>query len=212
MSRHSEYQAAAKRLTEEIKEKGLRPKLLLHACCAPCSSYVLEALSGNFELTVFYFNPNISPEEEYRKRADELERLIGAMPLPHPVTFLRGEYEPERFREAARGLEDAPEGGERCTRCFTLRLREAAQEAVRHGCAYFTTTLSISPLKDARRLNAIGEALAGEYGVKYLPSDFKKKDGYKRSIALSREYGLYRQNYCGCVYSRRAQATEHTQI
>ena len=206
------YQRELEGIIRAEQEAGHTPSLLLHSCCAPCSSYVLEYLSPYFRILDFYYNPNISPEEEYRKRADELERLIGAMPLPHPVTFLRGEYEPERFREAARGLEDAPEGGERCTRCFTLRLREAAQEAVRHGCAYYTTTLSISPLKDARRLNAIGEALAGEYGVKYLPSDFKKKDGYKRSIALSREYGLYRQNYCGCVYSRRAQATEHTQI
>lgn len=184
-------------------QSGEVPLLLLHSCCAPCSSYVLEYLTEHFRILDFYYNPNITPEEEYRKRAEELQRLINAMPLTNPVTFLEGTYEPERFREIARGLEDAPEGGERCTKCYELRLREAAEQARRYGCDYFTTTLSISPLKDAQRLNAIGEALAEEYGVKYLVSDFKKRDGYKRSIELSREYGLYRQDFCGCVYSRR---------
>ena len=184
-------------------QSGEVPLLLLHSCCAPCSSYVLEYLTEHFRILDFYYNPNITPEEEYRKRAEELQRLINAMPLTNPVTFLEGTYEPERFREIARGLEDAPEGGERCTKCYELRLREAAEQARRYGCDYFTTTLSISPLKDAQRLNAIGEALAEEYGVKYLVSDFKKRDGYKRSIELSREYGLYRQDFCGCVYSRQ---------
>ena len=184
-------------------QSGEVPLLLLHSCCAPCSSYVLEYLTEHFRILDFYYNPNITPEEEYRKRAEELQRLINAMPLTNPVTFLEGRYEPERFREIARGLEDAPEGGERCTKSYELRLREAAEQARRYGCDYFTTTLSISPLKDAQRLNAIGEALAEEYGVKYLVSDFKKRDGYKRSIELSREYGLYRQDFCGCVYSRQ---------
>lgn len=197
------FQKEMERILADEEKSGRVPLLLLHSCCAPCSSYVLEYLSGHFRILDYYYNPNIAPEEEYRRRAAELQRLIGAMPLAHSVTFLEGTYEPERFREIARGLEDAPEGGERCTKCFELRLRESAEQARRYGCDYFTTTLSISPLKDAQRLNAIGEALAEEYGVKYLPSDFKKRDGYKRSIELSREYGLYRQDFCGCVYSRR---------
>ena len=198
------YQKEMEKILDAERRAGHVPLLLLHSCCAPCSSYVLEYLSKHFRILDFYYNPNISPKEEYDRRADELERLIGSMPLEYPVSFIRGEYEPERFREIARGLEDAPEGGERCTRCFELRLRESAEQALRYGCEYFTTTLSISPLKDAGRLNAIGQSLAGEYGVKYLVSDFKKKDGYKRSVGLSAEYGLYRQNYCGCAYSKRA--------
>lgn len=200
------YQRETDRILDEEEKAGRVPLLLLHSCCAPCSSYVLEYLSAHFRILDFFYNPNISPAGEYGKRSDELQRLISEMPLGHPVEYLEGPYEPEKFREAARGLEDVPEGGERCTKCFELRLREAAKQARMHGCDYFTTTLSISPLKDAERLNSIGEALAEEYGVKYLPSDFKKRDGYKRSIELSREYGLYRQDYCGCVYSRRREA------
>ena len=197
------YQKEMEKILAEEESAGSVPRLLLHSCCAPCSSYVLEYLSGHFRILDYFYNPNISPEEEYRKRAVELKRLISEMPHKYPVEFLEGPYEPEKFREIARGLENAPEGGERCTKCFELRLREAAEQARRHDCDYFTTTLSISPLKDAERLNSIGEMLAEEYGVKYLPSDFKKRDGYKRSIELSREYGLYRQDFCGCVYSRR---------
>ena len=198
------YQKELDRILEEEKRSGRKPLLLLHSCCAPCSSYVLEYLSKYFRILDYYYNPNISPLEEYRKRAQELKRLISEMPLENPVIFLEGPYEPEKFREASMGLEKEPEGGERCTRCFELRLREAALQAVRSGCDYFTTTLSISPLKDAQRLNAIGEKLAEEYGIRYLVSDFKKRDGYKRSIELSREYELYRQDFCGCMYSRRA--------
>lgn len=178
------------------------PTLLLHSCCAPCSSYVLEYLSRHFSVTLFYYNPNIYPPEEYEKRVEEQERLIREQPHLHPVTFLQGEYEPSRFFEAARGHEKDREGGERCFRCYELRLRETAKAAAAGGYDYFTTTLSISPLKNAEKLNEIGERAAAEFGSAYLPSDFKKKGGYQRSVELSREYGLYRQNFCGCVYSR----------
>ncbi len=191
-----------------IAEEGRVPKLLLHSCCAPCSSYVLEYLSSFFKITVFYYNPNIYPPGEYAFRAKEQERFIGELPTKYPVQFMEGIYEPERFYEIARGLEDAPERGERCHRCYRLRLAETAEQAARGGFDYFTTTLSISPMKDANVLNAIGGEIAEEYGIKYLFSDFKKKNGYLRSTELSREYGMYRQNYCGCVYSIRAKDEE----
>lgn len=187
------------------QKEGKVPTLLLHSCCAPCSSYVLEYLSQYFEITVLYYNPNISPVSEYAARVAEQERLIKELPAKYPIRFLAGEYHPERFYAAVKGLEGCPEGGERCTICFEMRLREAADAAMRGGFAYFTTTLSISPLKDAERLNSIGKALAEEYGVSYLYSDFKKKNGYKRSTELSAQYGLYRQNYCGCVFSKEEQ-------
>lgn len=197
------YQRELDRLTEKLKEEGSVPSLLLHSCCAPCSSYVLEYLSQYFSITVFYYNPNIFPEQEYHKRVEEQKRLIEEMNLHHRVSFLEGRYDKEKFYEMARGLEKEPEGGARCFRCYELRLREAAGKARELGADYFTTTLSISPLKNAEKLAEIGEELAREYEVSYLPSDFKKKDGYRRSVELSREYGLYRQNYCGCIYSRR---------
>lgn len=181
---------------------GTRPRLLLHSCCAPCSSAVLEALSPYFDLYILYYNPNISPQAEYQKRLDELRRLIGEMDLPGPVELLPCGYRGEDFEEMAAGLEDEPEGGARCLRCYRLRLREAAKAAKELGLDYFTTTLSISPLKNAQALNSIGEELAEEFGVKHLPSDFKKKEGYKRSIQLSRDHGLYRQDYCGCAFSK----------
>ena len=183
------------------------PRLFLHSCCAPCSSYVLEYLSEYFSITVFYYNPNIFPAEEYEKRVKEQEALILRLPAKHRISFLEGPYEQERFYEMAKGLELEPEGGERCFRCYHLRLLEAAQMARAGAFDYFTTTLSISPLKDAEKLNEIGEKLAREYGVAYLNSDFKKRNGYKRSIELSREYGLYRQDYCGCVYSLRERSS-----
>ena len=182
---------------------GTKPRLLLHSCCAPCSSYVLEYLSRYFDITVFYFNPNISPEEEYIKRVDEVKRLIKEMPACADVKFIEGRYEPSEFYDAAKGLEDASEGGERCLKCFELRLNEAAKTAAETGAEYVCTTLTISPLKNAENLNRIGEETAARYGVKWLPSDFKKKNGYKRSIELSNEYNLFRQNYCGCVFSKR---------
>ena len=197
------YQKELNGTIEKLVEAGRTPRLLLHSCCAPCSSYVLEYLSEYFSVTVFYYNPNIFPAEEYEKRVKEQEALILRLPAKHRISFLEGPYEQERFYEMAKGLELEPEGGERCFRCYHLRLLEAAQMARAGGFDYFTTTLSISPLKDAGKLNEIGEKLAREYGVAYLNSDFKKRDGYKRSIELSREYGLYRQDYCGCVYSLR---------
>lgn len=180
------------------------PTLLLHACCAPCSSYVLEYLSQYFAITVLFYNPNIAPTDEYEKRRTELERLIAEQPHRHPVQIMECRYDPERFFHETRGMEEIPEGGDRCTVCYRMRLTEAAKAAKEGGFDWFTTTLSISPLKNAEKLNRIGEELAEEYGVKHLPSDFKKKEGYKRSITLSHEYGLYRQNYCGCIFSKRA--------
>ena len=200
------YQRALEATLAELAREKRTPRLLLHACCAPCSSYVLEYLSKYFYITVLYYNPNISPEEEYGKRAAELKRLIEELPAEHEIRLIAGRYEPERFYELARGLEREQEGGERCLRCYRLRLAEAAGQALAGGFDYFTTTLSISPLKDAQKLNAIGRELSEQYGVAYLYSDFKKKDGYKRSIELSQEYRLYRQDFCGCVYSRAARA------
>ena len=198
------YQKELDVLLEHLEKETLRPKLLLHACCAPCSSYVLEYLSRYFSIVLFYYNPNISPQEEYEKRVAEVRRLLQEMPLAGPVTLTLGDYEPERFFDLAKGHEAEPEGGDRCTLCYRLRLTEAAQAAKDLACDYFTTTLSISPYKNAEKLNTIGAELAKEYGVPYLFSDFKKRNGYKRSIELSREYNLYRQNYCGCVYARAA--------
>ncbi|MCC8169594.1 MAG: epoxyqueuosine reductase QueH [Oscillospiraceae bacterium] len=196
------YQIILDRELEKIEKSGKIPALLLHSCCAPCSSYVLEYLSGFFDITIFFFNPNISSESEFAKRSKELKRLIAEMPLKRTVKFIEGEYDPESFFEIARGLEELPEGGERCFRCYELRLKRAAQVAKDGGFDYFTSTLSISPHKNAEKLNAIGGALAEEYGVSYLFSDFKKRNGYKRSCELSEIYGLYRQNYCGCIYSK----------
>ena len=181
---------------------GRAPTLLLHSCCAPCSSASLEYLSKYFSISLLYYNPNISPLEEYDKRLGELERLVRELPAEHPISILPCEYRGEDFARMAKGLEQEPEGGARCMACYRLRLEEAARAAKEHGMEYFTTTLTISPLKNAGAINRIGEELAEKYGVKHLPSDLKKKDGYKRSIELSKEYGLYRQDYCGCVYSR----------
>ena len=193
------YQKELDKIIEE--NKGRKPTLLLHSCCAPCSSYVLEYLSEYFDITLFFFNPNISPKEEYEKRVKEVERLLEEMPACRDVKFLEGRYDPREFLEWASGLELEPEGGARCLKCFELRLREAAKKAKEIGLEYVCTTLTISPLKNADNLNRIGEEMAKEYGVKWLVSDFKKKEGYKRSIELSEEYNLFRQNYCGCVFS-----------
>jgi hypothetical protein len=179
-----------------------KSKLLLHVCCAPCSSHVLETLQGQYDITAYFYNPNITMEEEYAKRVHELKRFLGEAPFTSDVSMDEGEYEPELFFDMARGLENVPEGGERCYRCYELRLRKTAEYAVEHDYDIFTTTLSISPHKNAAWLNEIGQRLAEEYGVSYLYSDFKKKNGYARSIELSREYNLYRQDFCGCVYSR----------
>ena len=202
------YQKELEKLLEKVKSQaaeGEAPALFLHSCCAPCSSYVLEYLRRYFCITVFYYNPNISFMEEYRKRAAEQKRLIEAYNREkkgYPIEITEGAYESERFLETVRGLEKCPEGGERCFRCYELRLRETAKRAAEGRFDFFCTTLSISPLKNAGKINEIGQALALEYGVSWLPSDFKK-NGYKRSLELSAEYGLYRQNYCGCAFSVR---------
>jgi len=185
------------------------PRLLLHACCAPCSSAVLERLADHFRITVFYYNPNIATEAEYRHREEEVRRLIALIPQRNPIDFLSVGWEPEEFRRIARGYEDAPEGGERCFRCYELRLARTAAAAKAGGYDWFATTLSISPLKNADRLNEIGERVGAEWGVAHLPSNFKKKGGYQRSVELSREYGLYRQDFCGCVYSLRHDWDRH---
>ena len=190
------YQLELDRITASLSG---RPRLLLHSCCGPCSSYVLEYLTRYFEVFLSYYNPNIQPRAEYDLRLENQLKVLGRMP---GVTLVPCGYDGGAYDEAVRGLEDEPEGGARCTECFKLRLDFAAREAKRLGCDYFATTLTVSPHKDAQRINAIGEALAGKYGVKWLPGDFKKRDGYKRSIELSREFGLYRQDYCGCLYSK----------
>lgn len=201
------YQKELDKVLSEIEKEKKAPTLFLHSCCAPCSSYVLEYLSEYFEITVFYYNPNIYPPSEYEERAREQERLIGEMDTRYPVHFICGDYEPDVFYEAVRGLEKEPEGGLRCAECFKLRLYEAAKRAGDGGFDYFTTTLTISPLKNADRLNEIGEEAAEKYEVRFLNSDFKKRNGYRRSTELSREHNLYRQDYCGCVYSRRSTLT-----
>lgn len=200
-----QYQKELERIIEQQTEEGKVSTLLLHSCCAPCSSYVLEYLSDYFEVTVFYYNPNIYPPEEYAKRVQEQQMLVDKMPTKYPVHFLEGVYDRERFYQMASGLEQVPEGGSRCFGCYTLRLSEAGKIAKEGGYDYFTTTLSISPLKNAQKLNEIGMQIGEKMGVKYLPSDFKKKNGYKRSIELSKEYGLYRQDYCGCEFSIRSE-------
>ena len=197
------YQRELDGILKELKKNGERKTLLLHSCCAPCSSYCLRYLAEYFDITDLYYNPNITDREEYDKRKAELGRLIEAYNEDQGIRFIEGRYEPELFFEMAEPLKDLPEGGRRCYLCYELRLKEAARRAKDGGFDYFTTTLSISPHKNADWINEIGERLSEEYGVKHLPSDFKKRDGYKRSIELSAEYGLYRQDYCGCVYSRR---------
>ena len=186
-----------------ITRDGTHPSLLLHACCAPCSSYVLEYLNKYFDITVFFYNPNITGKEEYERRSDEIKRLIKELPHERDIKLMFGKYDPESFFELSKGLELLPEGGERCFKCYRLRLSETANTALEGGFDFFTTTLSISPHKNAEKLNEIGAELAENTGVSYLFSDFKKRDGYKRSCELSAIYRLYRQDYCGCVWSER---------
>ena len=202
------YAKELERLIQKLQQEGKVPRLLLHACCAPCSSAVLEYLSQYFAITLLYYNPNIAPLEEYKKREAELRRLVSQMKFTHPVELLPCQYDGQAFVQAARGLEGEPEGGKRCEACFRLRLRYAAQEAARLHFDYYTTTLSISPMKNAPLLNQLGEEIGREFGVAHLPSDFKKKDGYKRSVQLSKEYDLYRQDYCGCAFSKAQRQRE----
>ena len=201
MTRRRNYQRELDQLIDALSPDDPKPRLLLHVCCAPCSSYVLEYLADIFEITVFYYNPNITPEAEYRKRILELQRLIRDAGYSGKVHFTEGRYDPARFFEMARGMEDLPERGMRCYHCYEMRMEETARAARDMGADYFTTTLSISPHKNAEWINEIGERMSVRYGVSHLPSDFKKKSGYLRSIELSKKYGLYRQNYCGCIFS-----------
>ncbi|MBR6222315.1 MAG: epoxyqueuosine reductase QueH [Lachnospiraceae bacterium] len=211
------YKQQLERELKHITSERVVPTLFLHACCAPCSSYVLEYLSVFFEITVYYYNPNISPVFEYKKRVSEIKGFIervypegvkdfiegDEIKLYHPVHLIEGDYDPADFDEIARGLEKEPEKGARCYKCYELRLKKTALKAKELGFDYFCSTLSISPYKNADWLNEIGSRLGNEIGIAYLVNDFKKNNGYRRSCELSEEYGLYRQNYCGCIYSKR---------
>ena len=202
MAQNVNYQKKLDKLISEISEKNITPTLLLHSCCAPCSSYVLTYLAEYFKITVFYYNPNIYPESEYVYRVNEVKILIEELPVKNKISFIEGEYNPDLFFEAVKGLENENEGGERCFKCYDLRIKEASEIAKREGFDYYTTTLSISPHKNAEKLNEIGEKYADEK-TRHLPADFKKKNGFKESVRLSEKYNLYRQNYCGCVFSKR---------
>ena len=205
------YQKELDQIIENLDRQAQAPSLFLHSCCAPCSSYVLEYLSRYFQITVFYYNPNITQEAEYRHRVEEQKRLIQifndkAIREPeeaYPIHVVEGDYQKQLFFDAVKGLEGCPEGGERCFICYEIRLLETARRAKEAGADYFTTTLTISPLKNASKINEIGDRIGGMADIAFLPSDFKKKNGYKRSVELSKEYDLYRQDYCGCVFSRR---------
>lgn len=186
---------------KEIRESGSLPRLLLHSCCASCSSYVLEYLSPYFLITVFFYNPNIYPEDEYEKRLKDQIRLLKELPLNEEVDLIIGNYEPGVFYQRVEGLEQEKEGQARCVKCYELRLEKTAQKAVELGCPYFTTTLTISPHKNSETINELGGKIASAYNLNYLFSDFKKKDGFRHSVLLSKRYGLYRQNYCGCSFS-----------
>lgn len=199
---NTNYQKELEKTIVTITNNKELPKLLIHSCCAPCSSYVLEYLSDYFDITVLYYNPNIFPKEEYEYRISEQKKLIEKLPVKHPISFIGTEYTPSDFHDNIKGLEKEPEGGKRCEECFKIRLSYTARLAKEKKFDYFVTTLSISPLKNSKLLNTIGKEIEEEYGVKYLLSDFKKKNGYKRSVELSKIYELYRQDYCGCVYSK----------
>ena len=202
------YQKEMEKIIEKNEQEKKVQSLLLHSCCAPCSSYVLEYLSQHFLITVFYYNPNIYPDEEYKKRVIEQQEFIRKFPFVNPVKFIEGDFDKEKFYELTKGLEQVKEGGERCFLCYELRLKKTAELAKECGFDFFTTTLSISPLKNAEKLNEIGERLGVTYGIPYLVSDFKKKNGYKRSVEISKEYGMYRQYYCGCVFSKKQRDDE----
>jgi len=197
------YQKELDTLIERNTAAGIRPSLMLHVCCAVCASYVLEYLHEHFSITVAYYNPNITDDEEYRYRYSELRRYVAESGLSDAIRFVEVDYDPAVFFRLAQGREEDREGGSRCELCFYERLSYTARLAAEGGYDYFATTLTISPLKNAALINAVGERAAAEFGARYLPTDFKKKEGYKRSVELSRQYSLYRQNYCGCIFSQR---------
>lgn len=196
------YQLELDKIINKIEGENTTKSLLLHSCCAPCSSYVLAYLNKYFNITVFYYNPNITNKEEYLKRKQEQIRLISELPAINKINILDADYKPEKFFEISKGLEDCREGGERCFKCYKLRLEATAKAAKENNFDYLCTTLTISPLKNAQKINEIGHMLGDEYQIPFLPSDFKKKEGFKKSIELSSQYNLYRQNYCGCIYSK----------
>ncbi|NMB14285.1 MAG: epoxyqueuosine reductase QueH [Gallicola sp.] len=200
MNNKINYQKKLDQLLESIEGT---PKLLLHSCCGPCSSYILEYLTEYFEIFLLYYNPNIYPEKEYWRRLEEQKDVIEKIEKTNPIHMIEGEFEPKDFYDSVKGLEDSGEGSERCFSCYRFRLEEAAKKGKEKGCDYFTTTLSISPYKNASKLNEIGQVMEEKYNIKYLYSDFKKKGGYQRSLELSRDYDLYRQDYCGCVFSKK---------
>lgn len=205
------YQNKLDKLIENLEKEGRVPSLLLHSCCGPCSSYCIEYLSQYFNVTVFYYNPNIYPDDEYYHRVKEQQRFINEFPTKHPVAFIEGDYDKDSFYGIAKGLENEPEKGARCHKCYDLRLRRTAMVAKEKGFDFFTTTLTISPMKDSQVLNEIGMKIAEELEIPWLPSDFKKREGYKRSTELSKEYDMYRQDYCGCVYSYRDRQLQKQQ-
>ncbi len=198
----NDYQKMEEQL-REVDNLDYTPSILLHSCCAPCSSHVISVLSPHFDITILYYNPNIEPYEEYLKRKEEEIRFIGEYPASNKLDIIDCDYDNDKFHEVVKGLEDLREGGNRCFICYELRLDKTAKTAKELGYDYFATTLSVSPYKNSKKLNEIGLKLSEEYDVKYLISDFKKKNGYKHSIELSKEYNLYRQDYCGCIYSRK---------
>lgn len=201
------YQLLLDKELENIVSSNKTPKLLLHSCCAPCSSYVIEYLSEYFEITIFYYNPNIYPYEEYMKRVEEQKEFIKKISTKNKINFIEGIYDNNRYNEIVKGLENEKEGSNRCFKCYRMRLEETIKMAKELNYDYFTTTLSISPYKNSNKLNEIGIELEQEYNVKYLYADFKKKNGYKRSIELSKIYNLYRQDYCGCIHSLNNKRT-----
>ena len=206
------YQKEMDALLLQLQREEHVPSLLLHSCCAPCSSYVIEYLSAYFSITVFYYNPNLYPDAEYALRSAEQKRLIADMPVKNRVRYLQGDFEKEAFYTVCKGYEAESEGGERCRRCYRLRLDKTAQTAKRLGFDYFATTLTISPLKNAHTINQIGKEIEHSRQICYLSSDFKKKTGFKRSTELSSMYGIYRQNYCGCIFSQRENQKKTSSI
>lgn len=200
---NTNYQVKLEEIIKENQELKKIPTLLLHSCCAPCSSYVLEYLTNYFKITIFYYNPNIYPYDEYKKRLSEQIRLINSLPVKNKIDILYCDYDNNKFENIVKGLENEKEGGNRCHKCYELRLEKTAITAKENNFDYFSTTLTVSPYKNSNILNEIGDVLSKKYNIKYLYSDFKKKEGYKRSIELSKMYDLYRQNYCGCIYSKK---------
>ena len=202
------YDKWMQEIIEKNQELEIVPTLLLHTCCAPCSSAVIERLSKYFRITVFYYNPNIEPLEEYLKRKEVQKRFLSEVTTPYPINFLDCDYEHEEFIQLSKGLENEKEGGPRCLKCYRLRLLKTALKAQEFHFDYFGTSLTVSPYKNAQALNQIGEELQKKFNVKYLYSDFKKRNGYKRSIELSKDYHLYRQDYCGCSFSKAQREQE----